>query len=59
IIAQDDSSVQLVFDSGWLSVVIARQSYVGAPATLYAVVAILGSLSLLVILVLYFRTKTR
>ncbi|MFX1484185.1 MAG: hypothetical protein ACFFCP_13475, partial [Promethearchaeota archaeon] len=25
IIAQDDSSVQLVFDSGWLSVVIARQ----------------------------------
>ena len=59
IIAQDDSSVQLVYDSGWLNVQISLQSYVGAPAPLYAVVVILGSLSLLVILVIYFRTKTR
>jgi len=59
IFAQDNSSVQLVYDSGWLNVQISSQSYVGAPAPLYAVVAILGILSLLVILVIYFRTKTR
>ncbi len=59
IIAHDNSSVQLVSDSGWLNVQISSQSYVGAPAALYAVVVILGILSLLVILVIYFRTKTR
>ncbi len=59
IITQDNSSVQLVYDSGWLNVQITTQSYVGAPAPLYAVVVILGILSLLVILVIYFRTKTR
>ncbi len=59
VIAQDNSSVQLVFDSGWLSVEITRQSSIGAPTSLYVVVIILGSLSLLVILILYFRTKTR
>lgn len=59
ILAQDNSSVQLLFDSGWLYVDITSQSFEGAPAPLYAVIVILGSLSLLVILVLYFRTKTR
>ncbi|MHA2027175.1 MAG: hypothetical protein ACW98U_14835 [Candidatus Thorarchaeota archaeon] len=59
IIAQDNSSVELVFDSGWLNVVIESQSYEGAPALLFAVVGFLGALSLLVILVMYFRTKTR
>jgi hypothetical protein len=59
VVAQDNSSVQLVFDSGWLNVQITSQSYAGAPAFLYAVVVILGIMSLLVILVIYFRTRTR
>jgi hypothetical protein len=59
ILATDNSSVNLVYDSGWLSVVITVQSYEGAPALLYAVVGLLGGLSLLVILFMYFRTKTR
>ncbi|MFW9794437.1 MAG: hypothetical protein ACFFEE_09050 [Candidatus Thorarchaeota archaeon] len=59
IIAQDNSSVQLVFDSGWLSVEIVRQSLLSPPTALYAIVIVFGSLSFLVILVLYFRTRTR
>ncbi|MHA2151094.1 MAG: hypothetical protein ACXAAQ_03765 [Candidatus Thorarchaeota archaeon] len=51
IVAEDDSSVQLVYDSGWLSVVMTAQSYVGAPAPLYAIVGVLGGLSLFVVTV--------
>jgi len=59
VIAQDNSSVQLVFDTGWIEVEIVSQGVDRVPAVLYAVVVILGSLSLLVILFLYFRTRTR
>jgi hypothetical protein len=59
IIATDNSSVNLEYDTGWLSVIITVQSYEGAPALIYAIIGILGGLSLLVILVMYFRTKTR
>jgi hypothetical protein len=59
IIAQDNSSVQLVFDTGWIAVEIVGQGIDRVPAVLYAVVVIFGSLSLLVILILYFRTRTR
>ncbi|MFW9840148.1 MAG: hypothetical protein ACFFES_04540 [Candidatus Thorarchaeota archaeon] len=59
ILATDNSSVNLVYDSGWRNVVITVQSYGGAPAPIYAVVGVLGGLSLIVILVMYFRTKTR
>ena len=59
VIAQDNSSVQLVFDTGWIAVEIEGQGIERVPALLYAAVVIFGSLSLLVILVLYFRTRTR
>jgi hypothetical protein len=59
ILAQDNSSVQLVFDTGWIEVEITVQGINRVPAVLYAAVAIFGALSLLVILVLYFRTKVR
>jgi len=59
IISQDNSSVQLVFDTGWIAVEIKSQGVERVPAVLYAAVVIFGSLSLLVILVLYFRTRTR
>ncbi|MHA3963418.1 MAG: hypothetical protein AM325_007745 [Candidatus Thorarchaeota archaeon SMTZ1-45] len=59
VVAQDNSSVQLIFDTGWIAVEIIPQGIDRVPALLYAVVVIFGSLSLLVILVLYFRTKTR
>ncbi|MHA2351809.1 MAG: hypothetical protein ACXABX_01660 [Candidatus Thorarchaeota archaeon] len=59
IIAQDDSSVELEFDTGWIAVEIEGQGLERVPAVLYAVVVIFGSLSILVILFLYFRTRTR
>ncbi|MGD9397914.1 MAG: hypothetical protein PVJ05_15865, partial [Candidatus Thorarchaeota archaeon] len=59
ILAQDNSSVQLVFDTGWIEVEITSQGIERVPAVLYAAVVIFGGLSLLVILVLYFRTKVR
>ena len=59
ILAQDDSSVHLVFDTGWIAVEITSQGIERVPAVLYAAVMIFGSLSLLVIFVLYFRTKVR
>ncbi|MFX1605479.1 MAG: hypothetical protein ACFFDD_06190 [Promethearchaeota archaeon] len=59
ILAQDNSSVHLVFDTGWIAVEITSQGIERVPALLYAAVVIFGSLSLLVILVLYFRTRTR
>jgi hypothetical protein len=59
ILAQDNSSVQLVFDTGWIEVEITGQGVERVPAVLYAAVVIFGALSLLVILTLYFRTKVR
>jgi hypothetical protein len=59
VVAHDDSSVQLVYETEWISVVITSQGIERPPSLLYAVVVILGSLSMLVILVMYFRTKTR
>ena len=57
--ATDNSSVMNQNLTNWTSVVVVRQSYAGVPAILYGVVAILGGLSFVVILVLYFRTRTR
>ncbi|MFW9976104.1 MAG: hypothetical protein ACFFDQ_12610 [Candidatus Thorarchaeota archaeon] len=59
ILAQDNSSVQLIYDTGWIPVDILPLGIDRVPALLYVAVLILGSLSLLVIFVLYFRTKTR
>ncbi len=59
VVAHDNATTPLEYDTGWISVEITSQGIEGAPALLYAGVIILGSLSLLVILVLYFRTRTR
>lgn len=59
VVAQDDSSVQLEFDTGWIAVEITGQGIDRPPALLYAGVIILGALSLFVIFIMYFRTKTR
>ncbi len=59
IMAQDNSSVKLEFDTGWISVEITSQGIDRVPALLYAAVLGFGALSLLVIFVLYFRTRTR
>jgi hypothetical protein len=57
--AVDNSSVSNERLTDWVSVIVVRQSYAGVPATLYAAVALLGGLSFFVILILYFRTRTR
>ena len=59
VLAEDNSSVQNIYDSGWIAVEITTQGYNRVPALLYAAVVAFGSLSLLVVLVLYFRTRTR
>ena len=57
ISATDNSSVNNVETTEWLNVTVTSMGYVGAPALLYGVVGILGGLSLLVLIVLYFRTR--
>jgi len=59
VIAQDNAAVPLEYDTGWIAVEITSQGIERVPALLYAGVVILGALSLLVIFVLYFRTRTR
>lgn len=59
VIAEDNSSVANVYDSGWLNVTVTTQGYTGTPGLVYAAVGVLGGLSFIVILILYFRTKTK
>ncbi len=59
VIAQDNSSVHLLTDTGWIAVEIVPQASNRVPPLLYIAVVLFGSLSLLVLFVLYFRTKTR
>ena len=55
--ATDNSSAENVEVTEWLNVTVTSMGYEGAPALLYGVVGILGGLSLLVFIVLYFRTR--
>ncbi len=57
ISATDNSTASNVETTDWMSVTVTPLSYQGAPALLYAVVGILGGLSLLVFIVLYLRGK--
>jgi hypothetical protein len=59
VVAQDNAETPLEYDTGWIAVDIAGQGIDRVPAVLYAVVVALGSLSLLVISILYFRTRTK
>ena len=55
--ATDNSSQQNTETTEWTSVTITSMSYEGVPALLYGIIALFGSLSLLVFIVLYFRSK--
>jgi hypothetical protein len=59
VIAHDNATVSLEHDTGWIAVEITSQGIERVPVLLYAGVIILGMLSLLVIFVLYFKTRTR
>ena len=59
LVAVDNSSVNNEEITGWMSITVAKMSYTGMPAPIYAVVVILGGLSLLVFIVLYFKTKVK
>jgi len=55
--ATDNSSQENTETTEWASVIISSMSYQAAPALLYGIIVLLGGLSLLVFIVLYFRTK--
>lgn len=57
ISATDNATVGVTETTDWMSVTVTPLSYQGAPALLYAVVGILGGLSLLVFIVLWIRGK--
>ncbi|TFG29343.1 hypothetical protein EU528_09870 [Candidatus Thorarchaeota archaeon] len=57
ISATDNSSVLNVERTTWLNVTVTSMNYEGVPALLYGVVGVLGGLSLLVFVVMYFRTR--
>jgi hypothetical protein len=57
--AVDNSSVANIEETAWLSVTVTVMSYTGGPGSVYALVFLFGSLSLVVVLVLYFRTRVR
>jgi len=59
ITAIDNSSAKNPHVTPWMSVTVKNMSHIGAPAALYAVVIILGCLSLLVFIVIYSKTKVR
>ena len=59
LIAIDNSSVHNEEVTAWMSINVADMSYEGAPALLYAIITILGGLSLFVFIIIYFRTRIK
>jgi hypothetical protein len=59
ITATDNSSVKNVEVTAWTSITVIAMSYGGGPLPVYVAVFILGSLSLLVVLIIYFRTRVK
>jgi hypothetical protein len=59
ISAKDNSSVKNEEVTAWTSIAVTVMSYGGGPLPVYIIVFTLGSLSLLVVLVLYFRTRVK
>ncbi|MFW9968045.1 MAG: hypothetical protein ACFFEA_12900 [Candidatus Thorarchaeota archaeon] len=57
VIAMDNSSVRNVFDTGWLQYEITPMTEPGLNPAISAVIAILGVLSTLAVLSIYFRTR--
>ncbi len=59
VIAEDNSSVNNIEETPWTNITISAMSYGGGPLQIYIAVFLLGGLSLLVVLVLYFRTRVK
>ncbi len=59
VVATDNSSVHNVYESAWAPFTVASIVGNAEPALLWAGVVILGVLSIIVFLNIYFRTKTR
>jgi hypothetical protein len=59
ILATDNSSAKNEEVTAWMSIEVALLSYGGGPFLVYVIVFTLGSLSLLVVLVIYFRTRVK
>ncbi|MFW9957050.1 MAG: hypothetical protein ACFFCT_03175 [Candidatus Odinarchaeota archaeon] len=57
--AQDNSSVSNVEETAWMSITVSVMSYTGGPALVYALVFVFGILSLMIVLILYFRTRVK
>ena len=57
VIAVDNSSVRNVFETGWLHYEITPMNEPGLDPAISAVIAVLGVLSTLVVLSIYFRTR--
>ncbi|MHA1955778.1 MAG: hypothetical protein ACW968_02520 [Candidatus Thorarchaeota archaeon] len=56
---QDNSSVQNIFETGWLEYEVTALRSGDTPSVIWVSSLILGVLSILVILTIYFRTKTK
>jgi hypothetical protein len=59
VVAVDNSSVRNIYDTGWLKYEITPMTQPGLPPAITIIVAILGGLSTIVVLTLYFRTRGR
>ncbi|MHA2002657.1 MAG: hypothetical protein ACW960_01005 [Candidatus Thorarchaeota archaeon] len=59
VIAIDNSSARNVYETGWLQYEITPMSQPGLHPVVTAVVAILGGLSAIIVIMLYFRTRRR
>jgi len=59
VVAEDNSSVRNVYDTGWLQYEITPMTQPGLPLAFSVAILILGGLSTVIILSLYFRTRTR
>ncbi|MFX1331978.1 MAG: hypothetical protein ACFE9W_10490 [Promethearchaeota archaeon] len=59
VVAEDNSSARNVYDTGWLQYKITSMTRPGLPLAISVVVAIIGGLSTIIILSLYFRTRRR
>jgi hypothetical protein len=59
ITATDNSSVHNIEETAWTSITVSVMSYTGGPVLVYGIVFLLGSLALLVVLVIYFRTRVK
>ncbi|MFX1265255.1 MAG: hypothetical protein ACFFH0_07730 [Promethearchaeota archaeon] len=59
VMAKDNSSVQNEFSTDWMELEVTPLTEEGLPLPVTVIIAVLGGLSTLVVIALYFRTRTR